>query len=146
MKRELIIGKYTLESLTNGMYSSPLDMYREYIQNAVDSIDIAIEQGLISSESDIKSSQMGENMGKNTQKPPQMGENVGKNTQKCPFPTLTVKNVFELIRQNPTIKYVQIAENLGIDDNTVQRSIAWLKDNGYINKEHSKVKGVWQLI
>ena len=146
MERGLIIGKYTLESLTNGMYSSPLDMYREYIQNAVDSIDIAIEQGLISSESDIKSSQMGENMGKNTQKPPQMGENVGKNTQKCPFPTLTVKNVFELIRQNPTIKYVQIEENLGIDDNTVQRSIAWLKDNGYINKEHSKVKGVWQLI
>jgi ATP-dependent DNA helicase RecG len=109
-------------------------------------IKTAIEQGLISSESDIKSSQMGENMGKNTQKPPQMGENVGKNTQKCPFPTLTVKNVFELIRQNPTIKYVQIEENLGIDDNTVQRSIAWLKDNGYINKEHSKVKGVWQLI
>jgi ATP-dependent DNA helicase RecG len=109
-------------------------------------IQAAIEQGLISSESDIKSSQMGENMGKNTQKPPQMGENVGKNTQKCPFPTLTVKNVFELIRQNPTIKYVQIEENLGIDDNTVQRSIAWLKDNGYINKEHSKVKGVWQLI
>ena len=44
MKRELIIGKYTLESLTNGMYASPLDMYREYIQNAVDSFDEAIEQ------------------------------------------------------------------------------------------------------
>lgn len=39
MKQELVIGKYTLESLTNGMYSSPLDMYREYIQNAVDSFD-----------------------------------------------------------------------------------------------------------
>ena len=42
MKRELIIGKYTLESLTNGMYTSPLDMYREYIQNAVDSFDEAL--------------------------------------------------------------------------------------------------------
>ncbi len=37
--QNLTIGKYTLESLTNGMYSSPLDLYREYIQNAVDSID-----------------------------------------------------------------------------------------------------------
>lgn len=46
MKRELVIGKYTLESLTNGMYASPLDMYREYIQNAVDSFDEAIEEGL----------------------------------------------------------------------------------------------------
>lgn len=42
MEHELIIGKYTLESLTNGMYASPLDLYREYIQNAVDSIDIAV--------------------------------------------------------------------------------------------------------
>ena len=45
MKRELVIGKYTLESLTNGMYASPLDMYREYIQNAVDSFDDVIENG-----------------------------------------------------------------------------------------------------
>lgn len=43
MKHELIIGKYTLESLTNGMYTSPLDMYREYIQNSVDSFDEAID-------------------------------------------------------------------------------------------------------
>lgn len=46
MKQELIIGKYTLESLTNGMYSSPLDMYREYIQNAVDSFDESIFAGI----------------------------------------------------------------------------------------------------
>ena len=46
MDHELIIGKYTLESLTNGMYTSPLDMYREYIQNAVDSFDEAITQGI----------------------------------------------------------------------------------------------------
>lgn len=46
MKHELIIGKYTLESLTNGMYASPLDMYREYIQNSVDSFDEAVEAGI----------------------------------------------------------------------------------------------------
>lgn len=46
MEHKLIIGKYTLESLTNGMYASPLDLYREYIQNAVDSIDAAIADEL----------------------------------------------------------------------------------------------------
>ena len=46
MEHELVIGKYTLESLTNGMYASPLDLYREYIQNAVDSIDAAMEEKL----------------------------------------------------------------------------------------------------
>ena len=47
MEHSLVIGKYTLESLTNGMYASPLDMYREYIQNAVDSFDDAIEKGVV---------------------------------------------------------------------------------------------------
>lgn len=46
MSHEFVIGKYTLESLTNGMYASPLDLYREYIQNAVDSIDVAIADKL----------------------------------------------------------------------------------------------------
>ena len=41
---EIVIGKFTLESLTNGMYSSPLDLYREYVQNSVDSIDDAINK------------------------------------------------------------------------------------------------------
>ena len=45
MKCEFTIGKYTLESLTNGMYASPLDMYREYIQNAVDSLDETAKAG-----------------------------------------------------------------------------------------------------
>lgn len=47
MNHEFVVGKYTLESLTNGMYSSPLDLYREYIQNAVDSIDEAIAKHIV---------------------------------------------------------------------------------------------------
>lgn len=46
MRHNIVIGKYTLESLTNGMYASPLDMYREYIQNAVDSFDVAIQENI----------------------------------------------------------------------------------------------------
>ena len=47
MNDNILIGKYTLESLTSGMYLSSLDLYREYIQNAADSIDEAVDQQLI---------------------------------------------------------------------------------------------------
>lgn len=50
MDHKLVIGKYTLESLTNGMYASPLDLYREYIQNAVDSFDQTISLGIAKKE------------------------------------------------------------------------------------------------
>ena len=44
---EITIGKFTLETLTSGMYERPKDIYREYIQNAVDSIDVAVAEGLV---------------------------------------------------------------------------------------------------
>lgn len=47
MQTAVAIGKYTLESLTTGMYSSPKDLYREYIQNSVDSIDQAVASSII---------------------------------------------------------------------------------------------------
>ena len=49
----IIIGKHTLESLTSGMYSDPYVVYREYIQNAVDSIDNAIAQGILKFGKDV---------------------------------------------------------------------------------------------
>ncbi len=51
MNLEFTVGKYTLESLTNGMYASPFDLYREYIQNAVDSFDEAISNNLCNHDS-----------------------------------------------------------------------------------------------
>ena len=47
MEHQLLVGKFTLESLTSGLYVSPLDLYREYVQNAADSIDEALEQGIL---------------------------------------------------------------------------------------------------
>lgn len=44
---EIIIGKHTLESLTTGMYSDPFVIYREYIQNAADSLDEAVSAKII---------------------------------------------------------------------------------------------------
>ncbi len=47
MPKEVVIGKYAIESLTTGMYTDPFVIYREYIQNATDAIDDAIEQSLL---------------------------------------------------------------------------------------------------
>ena len=38
------IGKYVIDSLTRSMYEDSRCIYREYIQNAADQIDIAREQ------------------------------------------------------------------------------------------------------
>lgn len=62
------------------------------------------------------------------------------------FPTLLVKNVYETIKMNRRVKYSWLADNLGVSERTIQRAINDLKDLGYINKEHSKIKGEWQLL
>lgn len=41
------IGKDLIELVTSGMYVVPITIYREYIQNAADAIDVARAQGLI---------------------------------------------------------------------------------------------------
>lgn len=43
---DIVIGKDILELLANAMYIDPLTIYREYIQNAADSIDEARSSGL----------------------------------------------------------------------------------------------------
>ena len=42
-----VFGKNILENLTTGMYSDSRVMYREYVQNSCDSIDAAINAGII---------------------------------------------------------------------------------------------------
>lgn len=41
------VGKNILDNLTTGMYSDSKVIYREYIQNACDQIDVAVQNGLI---------------------------------------------------------------------------------------------------
>ncbi|MBR0203004.1 MAG: ATP-binding protein [Synergistaceae bacterium] len=45
---EYIFGSHILESLTTGMYQDSRMIFREYIQNACDAIDSAVEIGLLS--------------------------------------------------------------------------------------------------
>lgn len=47
-ERDHQIGANILDNLTTGMYSDSKVIYREYIQNACDQIDIAVKEGLLS--------------------------------------------------------------------------------------------------
>ncbi len=42
-----LIGKNVIETLTLGMYENSLFIYREYVQNAADQIDVAVEEGIL---------------------------------------------------------------------------------------------------
>lgn len=61
------------------------------------------------------------------------------------FPTATIYNVLAAIRQKPKVGYAEMGEMLGVTERTIARAIGWLKANGYINAERSKLKGTWQL-
>lgn len=54
MTETVIIGKTVIETLTSGMYENALFVYREYIQNAADQIDKAVEMGFFDSRRDGK--------------------------------------------------------------------------------------------
>lgn len=47
MKKNIQIGKDVIEILTDGMYDDSRFIYREYVQNAADQIDIAEKTGLL---------------------------------------------------------------------------------------------------
>ena len=49
-RRAPFIGHQVLDIITSGMYDDPLMVYREYIQNSVDSIDVATQRGLFPSD------------------------------------------------------------------------------------------------
>ncbi len=44
---EIRIGKTVIETLTSGMYEDARFVYREYVQNAADQIDKAVELGIL---------------------------------------------------------------------------------------------------
>ncbi|MEQ9102244.1 MAG: ATP-binding protein [Imperialibacter sp.] len=46
------IGKNVIETLTLGMYENPFFIYREYVQNAADQIDVAVEERILEKKSD----------------------------------------------------------------------------------------------
>ena len=62
------------------------------------------------------------------------------------FPAPIVEEVYKAIKLNRKAKYSWLQDNLGVSEATIKRAISDLKELGYISKEHSKVKGEWQLL
>ena len=82
------------------------------------------------------------------EKPSKMTENeikTVKNDGKSPFPTIAYKAVYDALIENPKAKYEQLEIYLGLSESSIQRAIKWMKENGYIDAEHSKVIGIWQI-
>ena len=48
------IGKRVIETLTAGMYDDSRFVFREYVQNAADQIDVAVETGVLAKKADGK--------------------------------------------------------------------------------------------
>ena len=51
-RSEIFVGKDVLELLSSSMYVNPLSIFREYVQNATDAIDDAVDLGLLPSTCD----------------------------------------------------------------------------------------------
>ena len=56
-----------------------------------------------------------------------------------------VEEVYKAIKLNRKAKYSWLQDNLGVSEATIKRAISDLKELGHINKEHSKIKGEWQM-
>ena len=99
-----------------------------------------------------KQSDLTDNGQENGQELPNLTISEEKGSQKrsnltiSEFPTMLTKNVYEAIKMNRKAKYSWLVDNLGVSGATIKRTIADLKELGYINKEHSKIKGEWQLL
>lgn len=92
---------------------------------------------------------MTENDEENNPKTSNVTENKSKTdigTEKPSFTNQMIQNVYLAIKMNKKAKYSQLEDNLGVSESTILRAIGWLKENGYINPERSKVKGEWQLL
>lgn len=100
-------------------------------------------------ENNQKPSQVEENSATNGGKSSETEENASKTSTeegKTPITIPSYRNVYEAIKLNRKIKYSQLGDNLGLGETTIFRAVAWLKENGYINSERSKIKGEWQLL
>lgn len=57
----------------------------------------------------------------------------------------TQSKVLELIRDNPNITQIQIAEKLGLGKTSIQNNISFLKKKGYIIRRGSNKLGYWEV-
>lgn len=62
------------------------------------------------------------------------------------FPTPIIEEVYKSIKLNRKAMYSWLQDNIRVSEATIKCAISDLKEPGYFNKEHSKIKGKWQLL
>ena len=134
------LGRATAEAIANG-FLTEADLQKRSEKGS----DLTIFEG--------KGSQKPSNLTENDQKPSEKPSNLTeKDGEKQPnlsisdFPTMVTWNVYQAIKLNRKAKYSWLQDNLGVSESTILRAIKDLKELGYIDPEHSKVKGEWQLL
>lgn len=130
----------TAEAIANG-FLTEADLQKRSEKGS----DLTIFEGKPSE----KQSNLTENDQKPSQKPSNLTEKDGEkqpNLSISDFPTMVTWNVYQAIKLNRKAKYSWLQDNLGVSESTILRAIKDLKELGYIDPEHSKVKGEWQLL
>ena len=134
------LGRATAEAIANG-FLTEADLQKRSEKGS----DLTIFEG--------KPSEKPSNLTENDEgKQPHLSTFGEKQPQKQPnlsvsdFPTMVTWNVYQAIKLNRKAKYSWLADNLGVSERTIQRAIDDLKKLRYIDSEHSKVKGEWQLL
>lgn len=56
-----------------------------------------------------------------------------------------VKKILECLKLKPTMKYTQLADNLGVSEATIYRRIKQMKELGILQRNKSKKRGSWEV-
>ena len=70
-------------------------------------------------------------------------DNVGDKTKKL---NPTRQRIMEEIRNNPNITQPQLMSVIGIGKTAIQNNIAFLRENGYIERVGSNKNGYWRVL
>ncbi len=75
-----------------------------------------------------------------------VGESVGQNVGQKLSPKQRLGNIIELIKENPTITAKNISTIFNLNQRTIERDLAKLKEEGYIKYEGSSKDGKWVIL
>lgn len=56
------------------------------------------------------------------------------------------KSVLQTICMKPTIRYTELADNIGVSESSITRVIRELKEHGYIVRQGARKSGEWIIL
>ncbi len=56
------------------------------------------------------------------------------------------KSVYQTVCMKPTIKYTELADNIGVSESSITRAIRELKEYGYITRKGARKSGEWIIL